>query len=69
MRSFFVIPTPYSGPVAARARAQKFNPTSVATHVTDLYPLLKNQVENNKTNGFMVLSDGGPDFNPSSVLN
>ena len=30
---------------------------------------MKDEIEKNKKSGFMVLSDGGPDFNPSSVLN
>ena len=63
------LPTPYSGPVAVKASAQKFNSTNISTHVTDLHPLLKNNIEKNGKSGFMILSDGVPNFNPSSVLN
>ena len=38
-------------------------------HVTDLLQILKPHIELHGTSSFMLLSDGGPDFTPNSVLN
>ena len=48
-------------------RSHKYNSTSVATHVTDLYKMLE-PIRGNKS-VFMFLGDGGPDFNPSHIVN
>ena len=59
--------TPYSEPPYLRIRSLKYNSTTVATHLTDLFKILK-EVEN-KTFIFMFLSDGGPGLNPSHLVN
>ena len=41
----------------------------MSTHITDLHEVLKTDMENSSHNSFVLLSDGGPDFSPSSVLN
>ena len=61
--------TPHSGPSHVFLCAQRFHSTTVATHVTDLLQILKPQIELHGTSSFMVLSDGGPDFTPNSVIN
>ena len=61
--------TRHSAPSYVFLRAQRFHPTTVATHVTDLLQILKPHTELHGTSSFMLLSDGGPDFTPSSVLN
>lgn len=59
--------TPYSGTANVYIRSHKYNATSVATHVTDLYEMLEPVREKKST--FMFLADGGPDFNPSHIAN
>ena len=61
--------TSHSGPSHVFLRAQRFHPTTVATPVTDLLKILKPYIELHGTSSFMLLSDGGPDFTPNSVLN
>ena len=61
--------TPYSGPSFVQLRAQKFNSTTVSTHVTDLFNIISNNEEYVKKPALMLMSDGGPDFTPISVLN
>ena len=58
---------PYSGPVHLMIRSQKYNSTTAATHVTDLYNILEHHKENKSI--YMFLADGGPDFNPSHLAN
>ena len=41
--------TPYSGPVEVFIRAQKFNSTTAATHISDLLPVLSCHVEAGKS--------------------
>ena len=60
--------TPYSGHTEIFLRAQRFNSTTAATHVNDMLPMMKKEMENGKSI-FFVLSDNGPDFNPASLLN
>ena len=60
--------TPHSGTVDVYIRAQKFNSTTAATHITDLAPVISRHIEAGKT-VIQVLSDNGPDFNPKSLLN
>ena len=60
------LPTPYSGQVQLHLRANKYHHSSIATHVTDLYNILKDQ---NGNSSVMVLADGGPDFTPASMVN
>lgn len=58
---------PYSGTANVCIRSHKYNSTSVATHVTDLYEMLEPIQEQKSV--FMFLGDGGPDFNPSHIAN
>ena len=60
--------TPHSGPVQVFIRAQKFNSTTAATHISDLLPVLSCHVEAGKS-VFCVLSDNSPDFNPKLLIN
>ena len=59
--------TPYSGDAYVKLRSSKYNPTTIATHVTDLYGILKPFVDEKSV--YMFLADGGPDFNPSHLAN
>ena len=59
--------TPHSGPAQVFLRAQRFNPTTIVTHISDLFEMLT-QPESDKP-GLFLMSDGGPDFNPTSVVN
>ena len=59
--------TPYSGPVHLMIRSHKYNSTTAASHVTDLYNILKHHKDNKSI--YMFLADGGPDFNPSHLAN
>ena len=59
--------TPYSGEANVVIRSHKYNATSIATHVTNLYEMLKPIKETKSV--FMFLSDGGPDFNPAHIAN
>ena len=61
--------TPHSGPSSLFVRSSKYNHSTISTHITDLYLLLKSEIDASTRNSFMFISDGGPDFNPSSVLN
>lgn len=58
---------PYLGPVHLMIRSHKYKSTTVATHVTDLYNILKQHKDNKSI--YMFLADGGPDFNPSHLVN
>ena len=60
--------TPHSGPVEVFIRAQKFNSTTAATHISDLLPVLSCHVEAGKS-VFCALSDNSPDFNPKLLIN
>ena len=53
------------GPLHLRLHANKYHPSTIATHVNDLYEILK---ENYKP-ACIILSDGGVDFSPKSVIN
>ena len=61
--------TPHTGPAFLYVRSSKYNHSSMSTHITDLHEVLKTDMENSSHNSFVLLSDGGPDFSPSSVLN
>ena len=51
------LPTPYSGRGHLLLRSSKYHSISIATHVIELYSILKTK------------EDGGPDFSPEHVLN
>ena len=59
--------TPYSGPTRLMIRSHKYNSTTVATHVTDLYNILKPCKDEKSI--YMFLANEGPDFNPSHIAN
>ena len=61
--------TLHSGPTKIYLRAQKLNSTIAVTHINDMLPKLKKEMEENKKSAFFVLSDNGPDFNPSALIN
>ena len=61
--------TPHSGHSKVYLRAHKFDSTTNATHITDIYKFLnENDTVCNKTS-LMIMIDSGPDFCPTSVLN
>ena len=62
------IKTPHSGTSYIYLRAQLFNSTTVATHITDIYNIITHNELLDKP-VLMLMCDGGPDFNPTSVLN
>ena len=57
---------PHSGPVHLRLRANKYHPSTTATHANDLYEILK---EESKEAAYIILCDGGADFSPKNVVN
>lgn len=59
--------TPYTGNAYLKIRSHKYNSTTAATHVTDLYNILS-PLKSNKS-VYLFLADGGPDFNPSHIAN
>ena len=59
------LPTPHTGPVSLHLRATKYHPSTIATHVNDLSNILKGD----KKAACIILSDGGPDYSPSNVVN
>ena len=63
------IKTPYSGNSSVVTRAQIFKSTTIVTHITDLYNFIKSNPDYSDKSGLMLISDGGPDFNPMSLLN
>ena len=61
--------TPHSGPLFVKIRAQKFHSTNIVTHITDIYNILQADPQKYNKPVLMLMSDGGPDFNPLSLLN
>ena len=47
--------------------AQRFNSATISTHITDLHNILTR--EENQNHGLLIMSDSGPDFAPTSLLN
>ena len=59
------LPTPHTGPVSLHLRATKYHPSTIATHINNLHNILKE----GKKAACIILSDGGPDYSPSNVVN
>ena len=59
--------TPYSGQIHLMVRSHKYNPTTAATHITDLLKILSPYKQVKSI--FMFLADGGPDFNLAHMVN
>ena len=59
------LPTPHTGPVSLHLRATKYHPSTIATDVNDLHNILKEE----KKAACIILSDSGPDYSPSNVVN
>ena len=59
--------TPNAGRSYVFIRAQRFNGTTISTHTTDLHNILTR--EENQKPGLLIMSDSGPDFAPTSLLN
>ena len=59
--------TPYSGQIQLMIRSHKYNPTTAATHITDLSKILSPYKQVKSI--FMFLADGGSDFNPAHMVN
>ena len=55
--------TPYSGHCHLRICSHKYNSTTAATHITNLYDILAHHKQRKSV--YMLLVDGGLDFNPS----
>ena len=58
---------PYSGPSNVFLRSQKFNSTTIATHVTDIIEAMASSDKHGSEPVLFLLSDNGPDFNPMSL--
>ena len=56
--------TPHSGHVKLRLRANKYHPSTIVTHVNDLFQIL-----NEEGKPACMISDGGPDYSLSNVAN
>lgn len=52
-----------------KVRAQNLNSTTGATHETDLYPTMLQQMNEKHTSTFLLSSVGGPHFSPITVPN
>ena len=63
----FHIDTPYLGHCHLRIRSHKYNSTTAATHIIDLYDILTRHKPTKSV--YMFLADGSPDFNPSHTAN
>ena len=61
--------TPHTGSASLLVRSSKYNHSNIFTHVTDLYSLLRSEMDTSSRNSFLLVSDSGPDFSTSSVLN
>ena len=61
--------TPHTGPSSLFIRAQKFDSTSIATHVNDIINMLSADNIRGKKTILFIMSDNDPDFNPVSLLN
>ena len=59
--------TPNAGRSYVFLRAQRFNGTTISTHTTDIHNILNR--EGNQKPGLLIMSDSGPDFAPTSLLN
>ena len=59
------LPAPHTAPVSLRLRATKYHPSTIATHINNLHNILKEE----KKTACIILSDGGPDYSPSNVVN
>ena len=59
--------TTYSGHCHLRIRSHKYNSTTAATIITDLYDILAHHKQTKSV--YMFLADGGPDFNPYHIAN
>ena len=58
-----------SGPSNVFLRSQKFNSTTIATHVTDIIEAMGSSDKDGSKPVLFLLSDNGPNFNPMSLLN
>ena len=58
-----------TGPASLYVRSSRYNHSYIATHVTDTHAILCPHMEVASRNSFILVSDGGPDLNPASVLN
>ena len=56
---------PHFAPLHLCLRVNKCHPSTIATHVNDLYKILK---ESHKP-AYIILSDGGVNFSPKNVIN
>ena len=63
------LPTPYSGPSVIKVRAQPFQRSTAQTHIVDLYEIISKIKEESNINTIAIMLDGGPDFNPGSLIN
>ena len=58
---------PNAGRCYVFLRAQRFNGTTISTHIIDLHNILTR--EENQKPVLLIMSDNGPDFAPTSLLN
>ena len=63
------LPTPYSGSNVIKVRAQPFQRSTAQMHIVDLYEIISKIKEESNINTIAIMLDGGPDFNPGSLIN
>ena len=59
------LPTPHTGPISLHLRATNYHPSTIVTHINGLHKILKEE----KKATCIILSDGGPDYSPSNIVN
>ena len=62
------IPYPHTGPPIIYLRNNFFHSNTCLEHINDLLPICKESVNMGKT-CFMVIGDGGPEYNQNSYKN
>ena len=62
------VPYPHTGPAIVYLRNNFFHGNTCLEHINDLFPVCTQSVKKEKTN-LIIISDGGPDYNPNSYKN
>ena len=59
------VPYPHTGQAIVYLRNNFFHGNTCLEHINDLFPVCTQSVKKGKTN-LIIISDGGPDYNPNS---
>ena len=62
------VPYPHTGPAIVYLRNNFFHGNTCLEHINDLFPVCTQSVKKGKTN-LIIISGGGPDYNPNSYKN